>query len=128
MKEEVKKWIEIANIDFYSAKELLNSDEPLTLTACFHSQQAIEKYLKAYLVFKNKEFTKTHNISELLKLCIDIDIEFEILKELKIYELTIYATHIRYPDNFYIPTLDEAKEAIELAEKTKEFVLKKLGK
>lgn len=33
---------------------------------------------------------------------------------------------VRYPDDFYIPTIEEARESIELAEKAKEFVLKKL--
>lgn len=78
------------------------------------------------MVFSNVELRRTHNIAELLKLCINLDKDFDILKYRKIQELTIYAVEIRYPDNFYIPTFEEAKEAIELAEETKEFVLKKL--
>jgi len=34
---------------------------------------------------------------------------------------------VRYPDEFYIPSVNEAKECIEVARKVKEFVLKKLG-
>ena len=31
---------------------------------------------------------------------------------------------VRYPDEFYIPTIDEAKECIKIAKKVKAFVLK----
>jgi hypothetical protein len=34
---------------------------------------------------------------------------------------------IRYPDNFYIPSLEEAKECFRIAEEIKEFVLMKIG-
>lgn len=33
---------------------------------------------------------------------------------------------MRYPDEFYTPSLDEAKECVKIARKVKEFVLKKL--
>jgi len=33
---------------------------------------------------------------------------------------------VRYPDDFYIPNLDEAKDAYEVAKKVKTFVIEKL--
>ncbi|MEJ5167142.1 MAG: HEPN domain-containing protein, partial [Thermoanaerobaculia bacterium] len=78
-----------------------------------------------YLVYNNKPFRKTHNLSEILNLCIEIEDDFKLLENEKIYELTIYSTELRYPEYFYIPNIEEAKEAILLAEKTKNFVLKK---
>jgi HEPN domain-containing protein len=33
---------------------------------------------------------------------------------------------VRYPDDFYIPTIEDAKEAIRIAQKVKRFVRKKL--
>jgi len=41
--------------------------------------------------------------------------------------LGFYAVEIRYPDEFYIPSITEAKEAFQIAQKVKDFVLKKLG-
>ncbi|MBW1960508.1 MAG: HEPN domain-containing protein [Deltaproteobacteria bacterium] len=38
------------------------------MTVCFHAQQCAEKYLKAFLTFKNIDFPKTHDIGELLAL------------------------------------------------------------
>jgi hypothetical protein len=40
-------------------------------------------------------------------------------------KLTRYAVEIRYPDDFYFPSLEEAKEAIEICEKVKQFVINK---
>jgi HEPN domain-containing protein len=33
---------------------------------CFHAQQAAEKYLKAYLVFLEQDFPKTHALEDLV--------------------------------------------------------------
>lgn len=54
------------------------------------------------------------------------DLEFEEL--MNTTELTEYATGLRYPDDFYIPDIEEAKKARELAIQVKEFVLKKIEK
>ncbi|MEM5830450.1 MAG: HEPN domain-containing protein [Candidatus Aenigmatarchaeota archaeon] len=121
----VKEWIEKAETDLRVAKTLLKLNEASWVIA-FHAQQAVEKFLKAFLVFHNKPFRKTHDIKELLDLCIEIDEEFKKLEDLGVEYLTEYATNLKYP-HFYEPTEEEAKEAIEIAEKVKEFVLKKLN-
>ena len=81
--------------------------------------------LKAFLLNYNIEFGKTHSIEYLIKLCSKIDKEFEKLYEI-IEGLTEYAIDVRYPDEFYIPSIEEAKEAFDTATKVKEFVLRKL--
>lgn len=126
MNEEIGKWIFLANGDLKSAEDLIMSREPVLISVCFHCQQAVEKYLKAYLFSYNINLKKTHNIYELLNCCIEIDKEFELLEKEQVDKLTIYAVEIRYPDDFYIPTIEEAKEAIGLAKKTKDFVIAKL--
>lgn len=129
----------VGNISYFADKEGIkiwgkkewktgSSENPATDTICFHSEQCVEKYLKAYLVLNDKEFRRTHNIAEILSLCINIDPSFEYLKDLKVYELTIYATELRYPEFFYIPSLKEAQTAVEIAEKTRDFVRRELIK
>ena len=44
------------------------------------------------------------------------------LKLTNIEYLTDYAVDLRYPDNFYMPTLEEAKEAYLDALKVKKYV------
>lgn len=99
---------------------------PATDMVCFHMQQCVEKYLKAYLIFHGKEISKTHNISLLISQCMTIDNSFEILNNDKIENLTDYAVEARYPDDFYMPTAEETEKAIKLAETVKQFVSKKL--
>lgn len=60
----------------------------------------------------------------LLGLCMEIDKDFEELLELR-FELFDRAIEVRYPTEYY-PSKDEAKEAIEIAEKVREFILNKL--
>jgi len=122
--EEVKLWIKKADADLRASKKLLDlNEEPWLIT--FHAQQAIEKYLKAYLTYKQIRFKKTHDILKLLELCIKEDRDFEEIKKLDLSRFKEYATNFRYP-SYYEPSLDEAKEAIEIAEKVREFVLKKI--
>jgi hypothetical protein len=40
--------------------------------------------------------------------------------------LTEYAVEFRYPDDFYIPDIEEAKEAYSLALKVKDFILERV--
>lgn len=57
----VRAWCEKGRRDFITAhKALLDESEIFPDIICFHAQQAAEKYLKAYLVFLEKEFPKTH--------------------------------------------------------------------
>ncbi|MDL1957396.1 MAG: HEPN domain-containing protein [Candidatus Desulfofervidus auxilii] len=92
----------------------------------FHSQQAVEKYLKAFLTYHNKHFGKTHNIPLLIDLCKEIDLSFEALLKLDFSILFPIGVTIRYPIDREI-TEEEAKEALEISEKVREFILKKLG-
>jgi HEPN domain-containing protein len=76
-----------------------------------------------YLISQKQQINKTHNLKYLLKLCVRIDKDFD---KLDVGDLTDYAIELRYPDNFYIPDLEETKEALEIAETIKSFVLNKL--
>jgi len=47
----VKNWLDKAEKDLISAKHELSFKDMVTESVCFHCQQAVEKYLKAYLLF-----------------------------------------------------------------------------
>ena len=122
----LNKWLFKARNDLKVAENeiKLSSEDMVTDAICFHSQQAVEKYLKAYLIFVNIDFKRSHNLEYLLEICIDKDDDFS---SLEIGDLSFYAVEVRYPDDFYIPTKQEAKECLEQARKIKEFVFKKLN-
>lgn len=126
--KEVKMWLIKALNDYKTAEKLLGfpAEEIITDTLCFHCQQFVEKTLKAFLVYKNVDFEKVHSLEYLVKLCTDKDDSFTWLYEVA-KNLSEYAIEIRYPDEFYIPTVDEAKECFELVVKVKDFIFEKLG-
>ena len=122
----VQGWLEKARRDLQAALRELNNPDPLTDIICFHAQQAAEKYLKAYLLWADIEFPKTHVLEQLILLAGRKDPDFLDLKD-KVSLLTPYAVETRYPE-FEEPLLDDAKEAVRVAEKVREFVLRKLPK
>lgn len=110
----VKQWIEKARHDLGIAETLVLYHSPYTDGICFHAQQAVEKLLKAMLVFFDIPFKKNHNLvyfgdllSEKVTITDNLYEQFEILEE--------YAVEIRYPDAGIEPTDDQAKEALSLA-------------
>ncbi len=120
----IRGGLEKGRRDLTTAKEILDSSEPFTDIICFHTQQAAEKYIKAYLLWQEIEFPKTHALEDLILLAAQKDISFLEFKE-QLVELTPYAVEIRYPE-FGEPLLEDAKNAIEIIEKFKEFILEKL--
>jgi len=84
------------------------------------------KRLKAFLVSKKVEFEKVHGLEYLVKLCTDNDDSFDWIYGVA-KKLSEYAIEIRYPDEFYIPSVEEAKECFDTATKVKYFLFEKLG-
>ena len=121
----VKEWINKAEHDIQMAELALKNKPELTDSICFHCQQTVEKYLKSYLVYLDITFEKVHNLQYLLDLLNEKDKIADEMYEM-VEKLEDYAVEIRYPDDWYYPTVMEAKEAYEIAKKVKEFVLNKL--
>ncbi len=63
----VAEWIKKANLDF-STSVRLSAEPKFRDIVVFHAQQAVEKYLKAFLTRHQTEFPKTHVIRRLLLL------------------------------------------------------------
>jgi HEPN domain-containing protein len=117
----IEGWYLKADHDLIAAQKELASNEPLTDIACFHCQQCVEKYLKAFLTFHGKKFPKTHVLEDLTFLCSEIDTTFEALTD-QVADLTGFAVEIRYPDTLFIPTVEQAESALKTAVLVKEFV------
>ena len=71
-----EKWFKKAEEDIYTAKLLLKETDSPVCIICFHSQQAAEKYLKAYLVVRNIDFPKTHDLKILINICLTFNQKF----------------------------------------------------
>lgn len=123
--EVVKQWTKKADNDLKVAEHTLKITRNCpTEIVCFHSQQCVEKYLKAYLVYINKPFPKIHDIEQLL-LMFPKHISFNITSEEKA-RLTDYATVARYPGNSEMIDQAEAKKAVQLAKRIRRLVIQLL--
>jgi HEPN domain-containing protein len=103
----VEQWLEKAANDLLAARLILDHQPIILDISCFHCQQAVEKYLKTFLIFHKKDFPKTHNIDLLLKTCSTINDRF---KEVDVKNLEDFAVRTRYPHDFLLPLAEEAEE------------------
>jgi HEPN domain-containing protein len=117
----VRQWLRKADNDLKTAEYGMRAPEPITDTICFHCQQAVEKYLKMFLVSKGDDPIITQNISILIEKCATYVPSFRELAEFDF--LTGYAVTLRYPDDFYMPEFEEAQEALAAAKRVREFVI-----
>ncbi|MBI5471790.1 MAG: HEPN domain-containing protein [Ignavibacteriae bacterium] len=122
----VRLWIDKADHDLGTAT-LTHSHIPAYKdTICFHCQQAIEKYLKAYLVFLGVEFRPVHDLIYLLDLASGSErfgSEFFDMAS----KVDGYAVQIRYPDKVIEPSAEEVSSSIEYAKKFREAILVKMN-
>lgn len=121
----VEEWFKRAEEDELSIGAILEEEGGAPSTVCFLSHQMAEKYLKAFLIVKKREFPKIHLLDRLLELCINIDSDFEQLK-IEAVALNDYYIDTRYPGDYPQFSFKQAREAFEKALKIKEFVLKKI--
>lgn len=129
MKQLTREWLNAAEDDLIAIESLINNPI-LTNIVAFHSQQAIEKSMKAVIEEFGITFKKTHNLQTLF-LKIENILSFSV-NELIISELDRLYLDARYPGDFGLmpdgkPTLDEAKiyfqEALTIKHKVETFLL-----
>jgi HEPN domain-containing protein len=114
-----QKWLKLAEAEFAAAEGLIEIGQALQ-GACFHCQQAAEKALKAWLIAHDVDPPKTHELKDLIALSTSIECRFnEFLTDAD--ALTEYAVERRYDADFW-PTLDQARTALEQAQRIYEFV------
>ena len=121
-KKLIGQWLKKADEDYFLIEHLIKGEDPFLIPIAFHAQQAVEKYLKAYLTHKQVDFPKTHDIRKLLKLITPLNPGLS--NDLADCDsLTPYGVEIRYPDDFPDVSLEDVKRAVELARKTRQVIL-----
>ncbi len=122
MKNEiVKEWFERAKRNFESSKTLyLNDGYPEEIVFLLH--QAIEKYLKGYLIFHGWKLKKIHDIYILVCEAVNYDESFKEFLEFG-KKLTSFYYEERYPPG-PIPEIsnEEVREMLEKAERIIELI------
>ena len=125
--KKVRQWFAYGNADLRMAVHgfSLAENAPFHLIA-FHAQQAVEKYLKGYLVFFGIEVPYTHNLVRLLGECPEHDKWEGNVQDLKF--LTQYSITTRYPGIDEEVTEQEANDAVEIARKVIDLIRSALVK
>ena len=121
---ELKSWIAHAEDDYEASTILIRGKKPLLFSACFHAQQCAEKYMKALLIYKDQDFPKVHDLITLNDLCNNAGI-FTGIRNDMLEILSTHAVSTRYPGEE--PSLEDAKEAIEIAKTIRQFARAFLG-
>tara|TARA_B100000315_G_scaffold214536_1_gene213191 strand:- start:314 stop:1042 length:729 start_codon:yes stop_codon:yes gene_type:complete len=93
---EAKKWLDYAKDDIRSVQSLYKDD--IFSHVCFHSQQCVEKCLKAFIRYHNKELPKTHALKDLVELCRELSPQLLNQYNIEIQKLDQYYVPTRYPD------------------------------
>jgi HEPN domain-containing protein len=123
LKNYIESWLQKANHDLMSAQRLLEIEPRILDNACFHCQQAIEKSLKAFLIYNGQDIERTHNIIFLLSECAKYD---SIFGSIDPGDINTYAVQARYPDYSLMPTLGETKSYYQLAINITSLVIERI--
>jgi len=129
MKKQVEDWVLLADKDLQAAEIIINDEYPLTNIVAFHCQQAIEKYLKAFIIEKDGPLMRTHDLIKLNAIINEI-------KNLSIDEKKLIVINEVYMDSRYpgdlglmpdgMPTNEQAKGFIEYVNEIKIIIFNEL--
>jgi len=117
-----RQWVARARNDLLNADNNLASERVPLDTVCFHCQQAAEKLLKACLASQGRPPPRTHDLLLLLELILPMCPDAESLRD-DLAVLTPYAVEVRYPDEGFMPSSEDAKEARASAERVLNWLL-----
>jgi len=113
-------WMLKGDSDRLTARKLIDANGPFD-TACFHTQQAIEKYLKSLLAYAAQPIPRTHNLEDIDRLCATAISSWQVI-EIDLAKLTLYATQSRYDFTFW-PDRRTAEEALDSVERVRSAVI-----
>jgi HEPN domain-containing protein len=122
---ETKSWLHKAALDLRAAEHDLTASPPLLADAVFHCQQAAEKALKAFLMWYQTPFRKTHSLEEIGEQCLDLDRTLQDIVD-KAVPLTEYAWKFRYPGDPEEPSREESREALDIARELFKAIISRL--
>ena len=130
MKKQVEDWILLADKDLGAAEIILKDEHPLTNIVAFHCQQAIEKYLKAFIIENNISLIMTHDLIKLNGMINEI--KHLGIDEKKLIVLNEVYIDSRYPGDLGLipdgmPTNEQAKEFIEYVKEIKVIINNELA-
>jgi len=112
-------------MDLAAAQKLFDGSDEFLEVVAYHLQQSAEKFLKAFLVYHETDFPKSHDIKEILVLVDNIESPLaESCRDAEI--LTAYAFEARYPGSAHEIERAEVERAVSTVLHVRNEVLKRL--
>src|SRR5712692_3013692 len=107
------EWVRKAEGDLAAVRKLRKGKPPLHDEICFHCQQAVEKYIKAFMQELRLPVPRTHDLLRLHTLFVMHDSRMKPWRR-KLRVLRRYAVDIRYPG--FAANARQSKKAMEIAD------------
>ena len=117
-----RAWLAKAGSDVLNIQNNLAATSVPWDTVCYHAQQAVEKTLKAFLIFNRKPLLRTHDVVALLAACCEVEPSLAAL-DATCRRLNAFATEVRYPSDVYEPSEQDAREAVAALDHVRQRVL-----
>ena len=125
-KPDVAEWMEKVRADLCMAEFACSDHARFWDQACFHSQQAAEKAVKALLVVHERVAERVHDLTYLIKAVEDlVPFPEELVTAAEL--LNAYAVTPRYPSFLAPETEDDARRALASARQIVSFVQNGIG-
>lgn len=125
---DLEKWLKFCDEDLRAADATLKDN--VFSAVCFHSQQAVEKAIKAIVLAKLGKVPRDHSVLRLAEMSGDKEL-FGLHKE-ELGFLDMFYVPTRYPDALPgslpegLPNEEDAEKAVVCAKKVVEFIKKRL--
>ena len=121
-----KAWFKKGDDDLEVAK-LVFKDGGFMDIVGYHLNQAIEKYLKGFLLFYNQAYPRTHNLVQLLRECSKFDHDIIDYSE-DCERMNTYYIEAKYPmDMPWNYPKDEMRKSIEMTEFLIKYIQKQIN-
>ncbi len=119
MRPLTHEWLGKAEGDYQVAEWQIQTSKPVPDVICFLCQQAVEKYLKAWLTEQSTTFPRTHDLEMLAKLAFtSLPGIATMLHDLRY--LTTFGVEVRYPGTS--ASLDDARQAVRTASAVRDLI------
>jgi HEPN domain-containing protein len=121
---DADRWLKFAADDLHAAETIFAAKHLPHRLVCFHCQQSAEKSLKGLLIYLKIDFPKTHDLNLLKRLVPDGIAAKQDIPDMS--ELTVFAAESRYPGDFPEAGGNNATDAIRVAERVLDLVLREM--
>jgi len=121
----VREWCRYAEQDLASAGYLQKMRPMPIEIICYHCQQSVEKYLKAYIASQGGAVQRSHDLVALNRICKQYNLAFAAIDG-ECLNLTDYGVQARYPFQLEL-TGQDVTTALQSAKRVEGFIRSQLA-